>query len=118
MNELKTPIEIVNEDGTPFGFEYPVNPLKEKWEKLYLTDVHGRDCSSIVGYQKDGTPYMNYSCVLCQSRTCYHSNYFEIPDEDKEVWNEYQRQIDEYYKAHNPSMMKFKRRRHKEENNE
>ena len=116
MNDIKFPLQIVNEDGTSID-NYPKNPLKEKWEKLYSTDVFGRDCSPIDGYKKDGTPYMNYTCVLCQSRTCYNSNYFEIPEEDKEVWNEYQRRIDEYDKVHNPSILKYKRRRY-EANNE
>ncbi|MCM1234159.1 MAG: hypothetical protein NC489_28990 [Ruminococcus flavefaciens] len=29
------PIKLVNEDGTDCDFEYPQNPLEEKWNKLY-----------------------------------------------------------------------------------
>ena len=35
MSEITHSIHIVNEDGTELGFEFPKNPLQEKWDKLY-----------------------------------------------------------------------------------
>lgn len=97
-------LEIVNEDGTGID-DFPKNPLKEKWDKLYMTDLFGRPCNPISGYQENGRPYENYGCVLCHSKTCHHSDNFIVPDEDKEVYAEYKQQIKEYNMLHNPEMM-------------
>ena len=42
---------------------------------------------------------------------CPRGDYWKVPDEDKEVWAGYQKQLKEYNRIHNPSMYKF------EENN-
>lgn len=95
MEEIKTPIEVINEDGTPLGFEFPENPLKEKWDKLYPPipkPLYGQVC--------DG-----YSCMWCDR--CPKGSNWEIPEEDKKVWEDYQEQINEYHKIHNPSMVTY-----------
>ena len=98
--------ELMNEDGTIIGPEsgFPENPLKEKWEKLYPPFRYGEVCSPWIELS-DGSRISNYSCILCHEK-CPHSNNWEVPEEDKEVWDEYQRQISEYHKIHNPSLAK------------
>ena len=93
-----TPLTIVNEDGTPF--DPPENPLKEKWEKLYPPTRYGQPCGIILGYTSDGKPIANYSCILCHEEKCPHSEYWKVPDEDKEVYEEYQRQVENYHRTH------------------
>lgn len=78
-------IEIVNEDGTSMD-NFPENPLKEKWDKLYSQS------QTCVGY----------SCMWCGR--CPNGVNWKVPDEDKEVWDEYLRQIKEYHKTHNPKL--------------
>ena len=84
-----TPFEIVNEDGTSMD-DFPKNPLAEKWKR------YSQVC--------DG-----YSCAFCGR--CPRGDYWKIPEEDKEIWAGYQKQLKEYNRIHNPSMYKF------EENN-
>lgn len=100
---ITLPLKIVNEDGTSIE-DFPKNPLKDRWEKQYQLDKFGRPCSPIAGYQEDGRPYMNYGCVLCCSTQCHHSDCFIIPEEDKQVYEEYKNQIKEYNRIHNPSL--------------
>ena len=91
MIEFKYPLHIVNEDGTDLDFEFPKNPLKEKWDKLYPPKQEGNQVC-------DG-----YSCMWCDR--CPNGSGWKVPDEDKELWDEYQKQIREYNKIHNPSMV-------------
>ena len=93
MEKIKKPIEVINEDGTPLGFEFPKNPLKEKWDKLY-PPIPMSQYSQVC----DG-----YSCMWCDR--CPHGSGWKVPEEDKEVWSEYQKQIERYHKIHNPSMI-------------
>lgn len=95
--------EILNEDGTSMD-DYPKNPLIEKWDKLYPPMRFGNPCSPIVGYYPDDFPIPNYGCVLCNNEKCRHSNAFIIPEEDKEVYEEYRKKVDEYNEIHNPSI--------------
>lgn len=91
--------EIINEDGTKF--DPPKNPLLEKWEKLYVPN----DCGPISGYDEEHDKvYMNYGCVLCTSDKCHHSNAWKIPEEDKEIYEEYRKSYMDYIKAHNPKI--------------
>ena len=99
-------IRIVNEDGTDVDFEYPQTGLNDKWDKLYPPTKYGKPCSTILGYQENGAPIMNYGCVLCHNEKCRHSNNWIVPDEDKEEWERYQQAIREYNRLHNPSMAK------------
>lgn len=95
-------IDIVNEDETDIDF--PVNPLLEKWDKLYPPMRYGKPCSAILGYFGNGRPIMNYSCVLCNEEKCRYSSNWKVPDEDKAVWDDYLRQVEEYNKIHNPKL--------------
>jgi len=89
MNEY---LNVVNEDGTDVALEYPKNPLKEKWDKLY-PPIPMPQYSQVC----DG-----YSCMWCGR--CPEGDNWKIPEEDKEVWEEYLNQIKEYNKIHNPSL--------------
>lgn len=94
---------IINEDGTELN--YPKNPLKEKWDKLYPPTKYGEPCSPILGYQDNGAPYMNYGCVLCTETRCQHSTRWKVPEEDKETWEQYLQDIKEYNRIHNPNLI-------------
>lgn len=100
-------IRIVNEDGTDIDFEYPQTYLYEKWDKLYPPTRRGQPCSTILGRQENGAPIMNYSCVLCHEEKCRHSDNWKVPEEDKEEWERYQKEIREYDRIHNPSIAKI-----------
>ena len=93
MSEIVFPLHVVNEDGTELDFEFPENPLKEKWDKLYPPTPMPQYSQVCDGY----------SCMWCGR--CPHGSKWKVPDEDKEVWDEYQRQIEEYNKIHNPSLV-------------
>ena len=71
-------------DGTPFN--PPRNPLKEKWAKLYppceLSD-HGD---------------FDYSCILCSK--CPNSEDWKIPEEDKEVYEQWRNDVISYIQEH------------------
>ncbi len=86
------PFEIVNEDGTSIDFELPEFPLKEKWDRLYPPT-------------KDGEPCWGYRCMYCHR--CPSGEYWKVPEEDKEVWEQYQIKVREYNKIHNPSLYKM-----------
>ena len=80
--------KIVNEDGTECN--YPENPLKEKWAKLYPPNQrygNGENCHG-------------YSCMFCG--LCPYGSHWEVPEEDKELWEQYKKEINEYNKIHNP----------------
>ena len=83
-------ISIANEDGTLLSDGFPVNPLKEKWDKLYPA-VPKPELSQVC----DG-----YSCMYCDR--CYRGNNWKIPKEDLAIWREYQKQVKEYIEKHNP----------------
>ena len=99
MNEIRFPIELVNNDGTSMD-DFPKNPLEEKWDKLYNINKYGTACSPVLGEQEDGTPIMNYGCVLCHSKRCHRSDSFVVPEEDREVYNQYQLDVERYMIQH------------------
>ena len=103
-NEMLIITDIMNEDGTTFGSDFPENPLKEKWDKLYPPTRYGEPCAPYYVLD-NGDRISNYGCILCHEM-CPHSNNWEVPEEDKEIWEEYQRQIMKYHKTHNPSFAK------------
>lgn len=82
---------IINEDGTTF--DPPKNPLKEKWDELY-PPTPMPEYSQIC----DG-----YSCMWCGR--CPEGDDWKVPEEDKEIWEQYQKQVDEYNKIHNPDSL-------------
>lgn len=86
------PIQLINEDGTDYHFEFPENPLKEKWNRLY-PPIPKPEYSQVC----DG-----YSCICCGR--CPQGSYWKVPEEDKEVWDKYQKEIMQYHKIHNPSL--------------
>ncbi|MEE1502977.1 MAG: hypothetical protein UGF89_01870 [Acutalibacteraceae bacterium] len=81
--------KIVNEDGTPYN--PPANPLAEKWAKLY-PPTPMPEYSQVC----DG-----YSCMWCGR--CPYGALWEVPEEDKAVWEEYAKSVAEYDATHNPS---------------
>lgn len=104
-NERYTlPIEIVNEDGT--ALEPPVNPLLEKWNSM-IPDKYGngKKCSP---YLCENPVVANYSCVLCHEKTCHYSEAFEVPEEDKEAYEKWQQECDEYDRIHNHTLWQIK----------
>ena len=113
---LIKPITIVNEDGTEITEGRPKNPLLEKWDRIYPPMRHGQPCSPICGYQENGRPYMNYTCVTCHVDTCRHSDGWKIPPEDIEEWKEYKKADREYDRIHNPGLYKLKEESLKEFN--
>lgn len=84
--------QIINEDGTLFGDNYPENPLKEKWAKLY-PPIPKPEFSQVCDI---------YSCMWCDR--CPNGGDWKVPKEDKEVWDKYMKDVDEYFKLHNPSL--------------
>lgn len=91
---------IVNEDGTDCII--PANPLSEKWKEKYNLR-NGKPCSPILGRSEDGSPIMNYTCVLCHEEKCYLSDGFIVPEEDKEIYEKYLKERYNYLVTHNPS---------------
>lgn len=85
-------LNVLNEDGTPIDFEYLENPLKEKWDRLYPPKPmpqHSQVCD-------------DYSCMWCGR--CPRGINWEVPEEDREVWEQYQERVREYNRIHNPSL--------------
>ena len=78
---------LLNEDGTVYN--PPKNPLKEKWERLY-PPTPKPEFSQVC----DG-----YSCMYCGR--CPNGDYWECPEEDIEVFTQWQRDVQEYYKTRN-----------------
>lgn len=94
---------LLNEDRTPVDF--PKNPLWDKWIKEYPPMKNGKPCSPYLVPPEEGkAPVMNYSCILCKETKCPYSNEWEVPEEDRDVWNAYITKAFEYDKAHNPSI--------------
>lgn len=103
-DKINTPLKIVMEDGTPLE-SVPRNPLIDKWKKEgHTKDSLGNECSDILGYYKDGRPIVNYNCVLCSSSECYLSDAWKVPEEDKETYEKWQKEVKEFHKLHNPEM--------------
>lgn len=103
-DNITFPLEIIMEDGTSLE-DMPKNPLIDKWIKEgHTKDIFGNDCSDILGYYDDGRPIINYSCVLCGSNNCYLSNFWKIPEEDKEAYKKWKDKVREFYKQHSPEM--------------
>ena len=92
MSETCTPFELINEDGTPFDYNRPKNPLEEKWAKLYPPTPMPQFSQVCDGY----------SCMWCGR--CPHGEYWKVPEEDKEVYADYCRELREYDKIHNPGL--------------
>lgn len=65
----------------------PQNPLAEKWDKLY-PPIPMPQYSQVC----DG-----YSCMWCGR--CPRGDNWKVPEEDREVWEQYQRKLHEYFKA-------------------
>lgn len=91
MNEIKFPLELVNEDGTSLN-NLPENPLKEKWAKLYPPTQK----------YESGEYCLGYSCISCDK--CPYGTDWKVPEEDKDVWEEYQKRFREYIQIHNPNL--------------
>ena len=92
-NSSNEPIDIVNDDGTPY--DPPKNPLEEKWKKLY-PPIPRPELSQVC----DG-----YSCIYCGR--CPMGDLWTIPEEDLGIWEEYLSRLDEYNKIHNPSLYRI-----------
>lgn len=88
-------IEIVNEDGTKLN--PPKNPLAEKWARLY-PPIPMPQYSQVC----DG-----YSCMFCGR--CPRGECWRVPEEDKTIWDNYQKELLDYYQAHNPSFLDVKK---------
>lgn len=108
-DDIEVPVikEIINEDGSKMD-DWPKNPLKEKWDKLYPPMRNGKPCGPYLGRFEDGRPIMNYTCVICYEEKCQHSNSWKVPEEDKEEYAEHLKRVDEYNKIHNPRMYALK----------
>lgn len=65
-------IMVTNEDGTPIYFEYPQNPLKEKWDKLY-PPIPMPQYSQVCD---------DYSCMWCGR--CPNGSNWKVPEEDRQ----------------------------------
>ena len=63
----------------------PENPLKDKWDKLYPA------CSI-------GSDGWDYSCMFCGK--CPLGDHWEVPDEDKSIWEQYIKDKKAYYDSH------------------
>lgn len=79
-----------NEDGTVYN--PPVNPLKEKWEKLYPPTPMPQYSQVCDGY----------SCMWCGR--CPQGDNWKCPEEDKEVYEQYLKERREYTELHNPRL--------------
>ena len=85
--------KIINEDGTDFRLNFPENPLKEKWDKLYPPNQR----------YKSGENCEGWSCMRCG--LCPNGEYWKVPEEDREIWDKYQRQIFNNMITHNTSLL-------------
>ena len=66
----------------------PKNPLEEKWAKLY-PPIPMPQYSQVC----DG-----YSCMWCGR--CPQGDNWKVPEEDKEVYEKYKKELNEYYNRH------------------
>lgn len=90
---------LVNNDGTSMD-DIPQNPLEDKWRQNNMINWRGNRCNDVLGYYEDGRPIVNYSCVLCKSSNCYLSDFFHVPEEDKEIYEKYKEDLKQYHKLH------------------
>lgn len=88
---------IINNDNTSID-DIPKNPLRDKWESMISRN--GKPCSLVLGYNEDGSPIMNYSCIMCDEKSCYHSDSFVVPDEDRSTYNKFLNELDDYFRTH------------------
>lgn len=80
--------EVTTRTGIPINsLQMPENPLKEKWAKLY-PPIPKPEYSQVC----DG-----YSCMWCGR--CPNGDNWKVPEEDREVWEEYQARLSEYLRA-------------------
>lgn len=79
-------MSIVKKNTGPLSSDFPQNPLKEKWGKLY-PPIPMPQYSQVC----DG-----YSCMYCGR--CPSGANWEVPKEDEKVWEQYQEQLREYDK--------------------
>lgn len=76
--------KIINEDGT--DYDPPKNPLDEKWQRLY-----------------PGCEATGYKCMYCGD--CPHGEYWQVPDEDRDVYYEYLETVKQYNIKHGNFMI-------------
>lgn len=88
-------INVVNEDGTPMGYDFPVNPLNEKWDRLYPPTPMPHLSKVCDGY----------SCAWCGR--CPSGDNWEVPEEDLEVWEQYLEQVRKYHRIHNSRFLEL-----------
>ena len=97
-----TPFEIANEDGTSMD-DFAKNSLAEKWKHLYPPTPMPQYSQVCDGY----------SCVFCGR--CPRGDYWKVPEEDKEIWAGYQKQLKEYNRIHNPRLYEMLNKLDKED---
>ena len=73
-------------DGTLF--EPPVNPLKEKWDKLYPPTPKPQYSQVCDGY----------SCMWCGR--CPNGDYWKVPEEDKDIYDKWYKEYTDYCDSH------------------
>ena len=66
----------------------PENPLKEKWDKLYPPTPMPQYSEVCDGY----------SCMGCSR--CPQGDYWKVPEEDKEVYEQYKKNLEAYWESH------------------
>lgn len=88
MSKTMINLNVLDVNKTEFKSNFPKNPLKEKWNKLYPPTPMSQYSQVCDGY----------SCMWCGR--CPKGDYWKVPEEDKEIWDKYQRQIYQYYKIH------------------
>ena len=91
---MKT-FNTLNEDSINM-IETPVNPLLEKWLKLYPKKK--------VCIMLEENNVENYGCINCDK--CPEGYLFEIPNEDLEEYKEYLKKLDEYKKINQEEEIK------------
>ena len=78
-DRLEFPITVLE-----FPEEMPVNPLKEKWDKLYPPTPKANASQVCDGY----------SCMWCGR--CPRGDNWKCPEEDLEVYTEYKKELRKY----------------------
>lgn len=80
--------EVTTNAGTPIDeLPPPQHPLAEKWGRLYPPTPMPQYSQVCDGY----------SCMWCGR--CPFGDKWEVPEEDREVWEQYQKELQEYFKA-------------------
>ena len=105
MEKVNTnPFKVLMEDTVSLE-DIQKNPLIDKWKaEGYTKDEYGKECSAVLGHQEDGRPIMNYNCVLCHSSNCYLSDYWVVPEEDKEAFEKWQKSVSDFHKTHSAEL--------------